>query len=178
MSCQLINDYMMQYFDKELNDINKAKMKQHIKTCVKCRTQFNDLSMIFNTLESSESIEPPDDFEAQVMKKIASYKASKKERNSNIAALLYNIAITLAIILLTAFVTNFSSFISFSGVFLSVSETIWDIFRFVSSMFNTFVEINNAFLDEYYQTFAAFLLLLFALQQTLVMIRRNGRGAR
>lgn len=178
MSCEQTNEYIMKYLDGTLNDIENAQLKQHTKTCMNCRQQFNDLCMIFDALEDAEPIEPPMDFEAQVMKRIASQKAAEKERNANIAAFLYNIALSLSIVLLTAFVINLNNSVSFSGILLMLQDALSGVYDFVFSLFTTFVGINKALLEEYYQLFAALFLLLFAGQQTVLLMKNDRGGTR
>lgn len=80
MSCESCNDYMMRYFDGDLNDIESAKFKQHLKTCKECNKEYEQLSTIFNVLETETGAEPPEDFESQVMKKVTSYELARKRR--------------------------------------------------------------------------------------------------
>lgn len=70
MKCNESRDYMMKFFDKNINDIEEAQLKQHIKSCTKCSEEFSALSEIFSEIEQDLAIEPPEDFELQVMSRL------------------------------------------------------------------------------------------------------------
>ena len=70
MKCNESRDYMMKFFDKNINDIEEAQLKQHIKSCTKCSEEFLSLKEIFSEIEQDSAIEPPEDFELQVMSRI------------------------------------------------------------------------------------------------------------
>lgn len=70
MKCNESRDYMMKFFDKNINDIEEAQFKQHIKSCTKCSEEFSALREIFSEIEQDSAIEPPEDFELQVMSRI------------------------------------------------------------------------------------------------------------
>lgn len=79
MMCESGNEYVMKYFDKELNDIEIVKLKQHLKVCTECSNEFNELSEIFGILEEDEKLEPPENFENQVMAKIKSLNDERRK---------------------------------------------------------------------------------------------------
>lgn len=70
MKCVESQDYMMKYFDRELNDIEEAQLKQHLKYCSDCQKDFLSYKEIFTFVEEEPGIEPPEDFELQVMNRI------------------------------------------------------------------------------------------------------------
>jgi len=70
MKCNDSQNFIMKYFDRELNDIEEAQMKQHLKVCKNCSDEFESLKEIFNVIEQGPEIEPPEDFERQVMYRI------------------------------------------------------------------------------------------------------------
>lgn len=70
MNCNESQNYMMKYFDRDLNDIEEAQLKQHIKSCRICSEEFSNLKQIFTEIEQDPEIEPPEDFELQVMDRI------------------------------------------------------------------------------------------------------------
>jgi hypothetical protein len=189
MSCDLTNEYIMKHFDGTLNDIENAQLKQHLKTCVKCSETFNDLSMIFNALEATDLVEPPLNFETEVMEKVSALENARKERNATIAAFLYNIATVLSIIMLTAFVTNFNDIGifrlpdgsgggagSFSEILLMMYNFLSGFYHFIFSLFTTFIEINLAIFEAYYHIFAVLCVLALAGQQMFALIRED-RGS-
>jgi hypothetical protein len=70
MKCNDSQNLIMKYFDRELNDIEDAQLKQHIRVCKHCSDEFESLKEIFNAVEQQQDIEPPEDFERQVMYRI------------------------------------------------------------------------------------------------------------
>jgi predicted anti-sigma-YlaC factor YlaD len=70
MKCNEAQDYMMKFFDKNINDIEEAQLRQHMKNCTQCSEEFSSLKEIFSEIEQDSSIEPPKDFELQVMSRI------------------------------------------------------------------------------------------------------------
>ncbi len=70
MKCNDSQNYMMKFFDRELNDIEEAQLKQHLKICTACSEEFVGLKEIFAVVEQNSEIEPPEDFECQVMNRI------------------------------------------------------------------------------------------------------------
>lgn len=70
MKCNESQDLMMKFFDKNINDIEEAQLKQHIKNCNKCSEEFLSLKEIFSEIEQDSVIDPPEDFELQVMSRI------------------------------------------------------------------------------------------------------------
>lgn len=90
MKCVDSKNYIMKFFDRELNDIEEIQLKQHLKTCNCCSEEFNTLKEIFDIVEQDSGIEPPEDFELQVMSRIAKETKMYKNRNEN-NAFVYNI---------------------------------------------------------------------------------------
>ncbi len=70
MKCNEAQAYMMKFFDKNLNDIEEAQFKQHLKNCKECSEEFLSLKEIFSEIEQDSVIEPPEDFELQVMSRL------------------------------------------------------------------------------------------------------------
>lgn len=112
MKCFDSQNFIMRFFDKELNDIEEAQLKQHLKNCKNCSEEFNSLKDIFDIVEQDSGIEPPEDFEAQVMSRIANEeKKYKKSMDNNL--FVYNILL-----------------VSVSMVFvIIIAGTLWEIFK-------------------------------------------------
>ncbi len=70
MRCNEYQDLMMKFFDKNLNDIEEARFKQHIKVCSKCNEEFLSLKEILCEIGQDSAVEPPENFELQVMRRI------------------------------------------------------------------------------------------------------------
>lgn len=103
MKCVDSKNYIMKFFDRELNDIEEAQLKQHLKTCKDCSEEFNSLKEIFDIVELEPEIEPPEDFEIQVMSRIAKETKMYKNNNEN-TSFIYNILlVSVSLIFVTIF---------------------------------------------------------------------------
>jgi predicted anti-sigma-YlaC factor YlaD len=90
MNCDQSQHYMMKYFDKNINAIEEAQLKQHLKECSKCSEEFSNLELIFTEIEQESEIEPPEDFELQVMNRIENEVHLYREKSDD-RAFVYNI---------------------------------------------------------------------------------------
>ena len=73
------------------------------------------MEAIFKTLDVKVEIEPPDDFEARVMEKVASIENQRKEKTTKRIVWLYNCATLLSIVLLFIFVADMKQVSLFSA---------------------------------------------------------------
>lgn len=112
MKCVDSKNYIMKFFDRELNDIEEAHLKQHLKTCKDCSEEFNSLKEIFDIVEQESEIEPPEDFEIQVMSRIAKETKMYKNNNENTSSVYSILLVSVSLIFV----------IIFSGV-------LWDTFK-------------------------------------------------
>lgn len=70
MKCIEAEEYMMNYMDDTLSPEAAEKLNEHLKSCDKCREAFYIYETIQTTLEETEIIEAPANFEAELMLKI------------------------------------------------------------------------------------------------------------
>ena len=126
MKCVDSQNFIMKFFDKELNDIEEAQLKQHLKNCKHCYEEFNGLKEIFDIVEQDSGIEPPEDFEVQVMSRIANEaKIYKKPIDNNLFE--YNILL-----------------VSVSLIFVTIfAGTLWEIFKTPINL----IQIMNSIVD-------------------------------
>lgn len=178
MNCEAAKNYMMKYFDQDRNEMEDARLAQHLKSCADCSEEFNAMSEIFGALESEGTIEPPEGFEAMVMEKVNAVEATRRERSSRMLVLLYNAATVLSIILLMVFVADvrqgsvFSAFESireyfgsFSSIISAVFGVVSDIFGLLAGVVKVIVEVFVSIVKTYYYIFAALAVLLLAIQR-------------
>ncbi len=92
MNCQISEEYMMRYFDKDINDIEQAQLKQHIKSCKTCNESFENLSKVLKMVEEEGSVEPPENFEACIMEKLSAVENLHKRRVERILFAIYWLA--------------------------------------------------------------------------------------
>ena len=83
MNCETSKDYIMKYFDGELNNIEEAQFKQHLKICPDCGSEFRCMQTIFTAIKTKAEIEPPADFETRVMDRVASIEKKEKKKGQN-----------------------------------------------------------------------------------------------
>ena len=192
MNCDLSKDYIMKYFDGELNDIEEVQFKQHLKSCSNCNDEFNCMKAIFTTLGEQTDIEPPTNFEAMVMDKVSVIEEKRNEKNSRLLVLVYNAATFLSIILLLIFVADlkqvsvFSAFeqiaeyfSSFSSATAAVFGVVQDIFRLIGGALWVVLDVSISIFKSYYYVFLALIVLLFAIQRLLNYVgTQSGREAK
>lgn len=189
MNCNLSKDQMMKYFDGELNDLEEAQFRQHLKSCKSCNEEFNCMENIFASLEKQPDIEPPSDFEAMVMEKVNVIEKNKNEKNSRWIVLIYNAATLLSIILLLVFVADlkqvsvFSAFEqiaeyfkSFSSATSAVLGVVHDIFDVLGGALWVVCDVAVSIFKSYYYVFLVLTVLLFAIQRLLNYIGKQSGG--
>jgi hypothetical protein len=121
----------MKFFDRELNDIEEAQLRQHIKGCKSCSDEFESLKDIFEIIEQEQDIEPPEDFERQVMSRIER-ETVMYEKSENKDNYVYGI---LLVILSFVFVISIGGTLFES---LRTPATIVQFFNSVSVYFKDF----------------------------------------
>lgn len=192
MKCELYSGFMMKYFDGDLNDIQSAQLKQHLKSCKKCGEEFNSLSEVFNILETECIIEPPEDFEARVMEKLNLLETESKERTGRGLVFLYNFATAFSIILLIAFVANLKDisafeFISrageylgsFTSFFSALTGILSDVYNFAAEIFGVLFQVGITLVKNYYYVFITLLAMLLAVQKVFfVLVEQDRRGTK
>lgn len=189
MNCETAKDYMMKYFDGERNDIEEARFRQHLKNCVQCGEEFNCMAEIFSSLETAGTVEPPEDFEAKVMKKVNAVEKARREQSSRMLVLLYNAATVVSIILLMVFVADIRQggmasaaesireyFGSFSGILAAVFGVISDVFGLLGGVLAVIVQVFVSIVKTYYYIFIALALVLLAVQRLYAFVAaQDGR---
>lgn len=188
MNCELSNEYLMKYFDGEINDIEDAQFKQHLKNCRKCCDEFNCMNEIFTSLEKANTVEPPEDFEARVMEKVDMIENTRREKSARMLVLLYNAATVVSIILLMVFVADlkqisvFSAFNkiseyfgSFSNIAAAVFGVLKDIFQLITGVAGVLLQVAVSVVKSYYYVFVVLLALLLAVQKLFTIVAAQDR---
>lgn len=186
MSCQNCSEAMMRFFDGNLNDIETAQMKQHLKTCQKCSDEFESLNSILCVLETDSIIEPPQDFEEQVMAKINGLEPESKK---NFRVLVYGIPIVLVISLSMLITARFMGGMAFDAVeqlvgsstpladFLTTMFNIVNaLYTVLSELVNVVLQVSLVLIKTYYYLIIMLASMLFAIQWMLVMLVRQNHG--
>jgi predicted anti-sigma-YlaC factor YlaD len=187
MNCDISKEYMMKHFDGELNEAERVQFREHLEECSECRDEFNCMKAIFTTLDTKAEIEPPDDFEARVMDKVASIENERREKNAKRIVWLYNSAMVLSIVLLLIFVADlkqvsvFSAFeklgeyfSSFSSAAEAVMGVVKDLFALLGSALMAVIEVSFTIVKSYYYVFIVLLTMVFVIQKLLHYVGTHG----
>ncbi len=131
MKCVDSQNFIMKFFDKELNDIEEAQLKQHLKNCKICSKEFNSLKEIFDIVEQDSGIEPPEDFELQVMNRIVNEERIYKKPDNNL--FVYNILLISVSLVFVIF---------FAGILREIINTPINLIQIM----NRFVDFSQDFI--------------------------------
>jgi len=192
MNCKDSNDNVMKFFDKNCNDIENIQFRQHLKSCKKCSEDFEKMDEIFNFLQEDGIVEPPEDFETEVMGKIGLLEGKRREKTAKSLVILYNMTALISIVLLMVFVTNlkeidvfktlkqlgacFSSFSSVQAALFSIFKAIYELAAEVITML---FQICFTIIRLYYYVILILLALLLAIQKMFtIRIDQNEGGRR
>jgi len=188
MNCKSSNEYMMKYLDGNLNDIEHAQMKQHLKGCKACSDEFKDLDEIFSFLETTSIVEPPEDFEVNVMKKVNRLEAERKRKTSMGLVFLYHFTAVISFVLLIVFAIGLKEvsiikvveqvsgyFTSFSSMLSALYNAAEQIYNVASDIVSVLIQVTVAIFKTYYYVFITLLAMLLAVQKVfLILVKQDG----
>jgi len=181
VNCKNIEESMMRYFDSGLNDIETAQMKQHLKSCGKCREDFENLNGVFDFLKTDVSIDPPGDFEANVMHRLRSIEeAQRKKREKALFALYWLASLALAalsiVLLLSMRNMIFGSLrqmAGFSGAPAVISSVVSGFYGFLDRITDILVQAGIIFENLYYYIIVAAALVVLTIRVDYESLARN-----
>ncbi len=158
MNCKQSGDYMMKYLDGELSDSEHAQLIHHINKCNQCCIEFQEYNSIVKVLEEDKGLEPPENFEIKVMKKIKIIDNSAKLRTEKRLVLLYfvsSIILSIGIIICSVFFKDhILEFMKYTGIPTGVTYTIYGILSNIEYMVKMLTRLiycfNSMFSDIYY----------------------------
>lgn len=191
MNCKICNDSMMSYFDDNLNDIETAQMKQHLKNCPDCCREFEAYSKVISLLKEDCEVELPHNFEANVMDKIYSFEVERKKITNRLLVFIY--AVLTAIIAgvffsSVALVKDLSAFelvnqaVQFFPSLSRVIATIENVLRITSGLISGLAEayFQSSFIiiRSYYYAFIALLLMFLIIQKMFIGIVKQSGGTK
>jgi len=182
VNCSSFRELMMKHFDGDFNDIENARMKQHLKHCKECMYEFEDLKSIFSVIEMSGDVTPPEDFEQAVMSRIYSLESARMKRMSVVLVIIYNLAVLVAIGILMLFASGLESLAALEA---SMNETAEELYISAGELFQTFSGIISLFyqtfmqlIDMYYHYIIFAIAALLTIQRAFTLrFRQNRRGA-
>ncbi len=189
MNCEQANAHMMKYFDGELKETEKTQFMEHLEVCNACSMEFNCMSGIFSTLQTTGMADPPENFETNIMEKVNAIEKKRKERNARFLVALYNSAAIFSILLLVIFVADLDRmdlinavnkaggyFTSFTDITDAVFGVVIDIFKLLGGVIAVIFQAIFSVVKTYSYVFAGLLALLVALQQLFTyVVAHEGR---
>jgi Fe2+ transport system protein B len=190
MNCNDYSSSIMRYYDGSLNDIESAQLKQHLKVCKNCSCEFEDMKLILNTLENDNKIEPPEDFEINVMDRIKTIQHEWKKVPDNTIKFIYGFTTFLLVLLLFMFTMNifmgegvleaittrFSLFKFFISIISSMYDFAQTIISVIGDLVNAIVKMVVNIVKAYYYILILAAVMLFAIQWMYVSLIRQFQG--
>jgi len=189
MNCERSQELMMKYFDGDINDIENQQFKQHLTICEKCREDFEQLGSIFNSIKDATDVEPPENFEANVMENIHAFEMEKRKKTGRILMLLYNLATVVSVVLLIVFFAGTRGVTiqeamrladicagSLAGTVSAMFSALTAFISLVTGVFRTLFQIGFSIITEYYYIFLTLMAILVAIQKMLFVLVEQDRG--
>lgn len=187
MNCIEANEYIMKYFDGSHNDIENAQLKQHLKSCSGCNDSFENLKEIFSCIDSDNAIEPPCDFEVNVMKKINALEVTRKKRADGVLIFIYSFVTVLITVLAVSFMARFNGvnifeiFSSSDDAVSSFPDTVFTLFSILNAVYHVFtrtlgalIQVISLLANTYYFMIAALLILFITVPQVFAGLAKHG----
>lgn len=183
MYCKQANHHMMKYFDGTVSEIENAKFREHLSLCEKCREDFEQLSYVLSDVEKQIIIEPPQDFEENIIKKLLHMETVKKNRKMKLRTYLYNIAAIFAVAIITVLIISFRI-----TILQELPGRITTLYHFISGklsgMFNNFQLDHSSVINKvqpilisyienlkyYFYVFLTFIAIYFFFQEVNFLI--------
>lgn len=189
MNCEIYGGYMMKHFDGDINDIESAQLKNHLKMCMKCKGEFEELQEILCDVHAACVVEPPPDFEEKVMNRINDREIISSRRSNIITGCIHSIA-TIALAVLTMSIVNgieriniFSSFGRGIEYFASISGAVSTLSSIIDAVARPFVNIMNTvfrvlfmFTGDSYFVFLVLIAMLFIIGKITSNLIKHSRG--
>ncbi|KNY29123.1 anti-sigma factor family protein [Pseudobacteroides cellulosolvens] len=172
MSCEKFSDLIMKFFDGNISSKDDECLKQHINSCAGCRAEFNSLNEIFNCYEEDITVEPPEGFEASVMKRVKEYDDLKRKKVDRNLMIVYG-ATFVVMGIISMIVLMFLKNGAFPGSPVKsggVEDAFWGVAFFAYNMvINVYLYI-KANISSYasYYLFAICLIFYLVIQKSIV----------
>ncbi|UCE79614.1 MAG: zf-HC2 domain-containing protein [Nitrospiraceae bacterium] len=77
MNCQWIQDNLSAYMDKELSEAKISAIREHVRNCTGCRTEYERMSQAWNVLNLWAEIEPRPDLRKKILHAVQEEKSSQ-----------------------------------------------------------------------------------------------------
>lgn len=80
MDCELVRSLMSSYIDRDINEIDKNELEEHLKTCQECATEYRLLLSTVQYCNSIEELELPTDFHDEFHEKLKALNDKKHSK--------------------------------------------------------------------------------------------------
>jgi predicted anti-sigma-YlaC factor YlaD len=189
MNCEQSQELMMKYFDGDFNDIENQQFKQHLMMCGKCNEDFKQLGSILNFIGDAVAVEPPQDFEANVMEKVHAFELEKKKKMGKMLMLLYNLTAVISIALLIVFFAGMKGATipetlklvdicigSLAGTISAMLSALSAVFSLMTGVFRTLFQVGFSIITDHYYIFLTLMAILVAIQKMFFVLVEQDRG--
>ncbi|MCG8502453.1 MAG: hypothetical protein MJB12_18880 [Firmicutes bacterium] len=175
MKCSEANEWMMKYFDGEINDLNLYRLKQHMKSCSVCSMQHRTMSEIIECMGEQPLLEPPEDFEDCVMNAVHKDAAFRKHFLKTPlkvmlallgSALLIMTVWTLLILQSVPLLELIGTMIR-NGLSVNLFNSILEVFQ---NGYKTVVIIGDSILNVYYILLKNYYDVMFSMVALLIIV--------
>jgi predicted anti-sigma-YlaC factor YlaD len=186
MRCNVAQEYMMKYFDKNINDIEEGQLKQHIKICKKCADEFYSMKDILCEIEqdNENEVEPPENFELEIMNRIKNETEVYGKTPTEVSVIYNTVAIAFSVIFLVFLggglfeaISSPLKLIAFFQHTLTLSQDIMtSLITMVKGVGISVLGITKALYQTYYYIYIVLALLLVAIQRIFVYVMSYDKG--
>lgn len=184
MNCKAYNEHIMKYMDKVITAAEQIELDKHLQECDACSLEFNELKSIVNVLEEESSVEPPEDFEDIVMKKINVLQIyNKKQREKRLLASYFvaSIAFTvISLLLAVLFRENILGFMLAVGMPDWLAYTVYGFLTRIDLLIVYVVygmtSLKIVFSDFYYLLIGLFVITLMSKMYEIKSIGSNNKA--
>lgn len=177
MNCKDIQNLSMRYFDGDLDDMEYARLRQHLQNCPGCLSEFEEMNQVMEAIKLNE-VEPPQGFEAKVMERVCQLEVIRNRRTKTVLTVLYSLTGLLLLMLGVAFaaglkdltvyeaVGQLGSYLnSWSGIMFTLYNILKIFYNMISGITDILLQVVIALTKTYYYIFAAMILMLFILKK-------------
>ena len=185
MRCNIVQEYMMKYFDKSINDIEEGQLKQHIKMCKKCADEFYSMQDMLTEIEAdTQEIEPPENFELQVMNRIKNETEMYGESEAEVSFIYNTVAIAFSLVFLVflggalfeAISSPLSLIAFFQHAFSITQDFMTSLVTVAKGIGISIIGITKATYQTYYYIYIVLAVLLIAIQRIFVYVMSYDKG--
>lgn len=159
MKCLSIGQVYL-YIEKELSAPENKKIKEHLRTCPKCRKALEERRLLLQAAEGLPLWQIPPDFTQQVMTQIFPVKVP-------LSAWLKAASAGFISIIIVLFIYIMATGQNFSGLLINLNNTLWNLVKNFSLIFVKLFKLASIFV-KMLQQFIGFLIKCFTWLTTII----------